>query len=436
MKEKLKNIISKKWVKITAMVMIAVTTIVLVPIFTGDTETALAATCPGKKGNEYDNYTDYKCGCSACGGSFWAFGEVTGYDKGSEQSDKGDGYQVREETETMGPYKTVWKVYYRCYNCGDSSTWDCPKYGAEMYRVFVSTTNPSLEGTLSKFTESNPNREHGSYEAAKGFVPWHECLFCGYTQVSGLDSHNTCYRVKIEAKTGGTVSFGSGSGNVYYEDTEGTLQSVIIPRGESITINASADTGYEFDYWAPGSTTDSSTTVKPSTDTTYSAVFKKEANVTPGPTPTPTNTPTPTPSPSPVPTSPPGGPYRITERREYYKNGNLYHTSSSSVSRVAGFDFSESYSSYSTCEVDALTYNGTGITLEGSGHGLTTDGSSSVSGILSGDVTIVRKFSITVSVPKPTSRPTPVPTVHVHNWSGWQRNSGNHWKKDVIFLRM
>ena len=233
-----------------------------------------------------------KAGCLACGGTGkdWEIG----HGENSMQLGSYFGLNVRQETDRNG---TVWKVYYRCYNCGDTG-YNCEKYSEMVYKEQV----------------GNPGKtEYGGASRGQGYVPIRWCTHCGpslktkgdayYTVASWAQYHLPIeptkiplYKLTVTAETGGRVQGDSG---VYEE-------------GASIFVQAEAEEGYEFVGWTgTWSSTDTGLSFSmPARNVVLTAQFQKEAvptgkpDIMPtvSPTPKPTKLPLPTVSPTPLPT--------------------------------------------------------------------------------------------------------------------------------------
>ncbi len=267
-----------------------------------------AATCPGKSNSSYAKQTEWQCGCKDCGGSVWYNNEVDRYEAPTRY-DKGSGLNSREETEASG---TTWRVYYRCSNCGDAG-YDCKAWAEEVYRVFVSTTNNSLYGTVSRYTENAPFTGYASGSAAAGYIPWYYCSFCARWG-DGRALHNDCPTIEVKAfpLTGGSVGI-SG---------EPRVGNICAPNS-IMELTATAAAGFEFEGWSVGGT-ESSLMLTMDASKSVTAYFYEKAEITKVPevagspqiteippitvTPeitaiaTPTTVPTPTKKPTAVPT--------------------------------------------------------------------------------------------------------------------------------------
>lgn len=248
-----------------------------------------SAVCP--QGGSAQEVADF--GCSACGGSGKEWTKPEASDGSANNLSSGSGLDKNTTTEEDTTFPgVVWRVYYRCYNCGE-----CPRQSIVAKKVVIQSNSPAFNvGDEVDFGTRGP-----------GTVPLRWCTICGPALKSngekylGREASYGVYHVDMNItpepvtpevkKYTVTVNYTNG-GYAYAE--KATYNA-----GESVKVHAEAEEGYCFTKWtvesgsATGLVTNSSdTSFCVSSDVVLKASFEKL------PTPPPTRPPTQAPQPN------------------------------------------------------------------------------------------------------------------------------------------
>ncbi len=387
-----------------AAVVIGCLVILFFSIYSNETA-VYGATCPGKSNSTYAKQTEWQCGCTSCGGSVWYHNEVDRY-SAPDRSDRGSGLNSRLETEASG---TTWKVYYRCDNCGDTG-YNCKEWEEEVYRVYVSTTNNSLTGTLSRYTEDNPFTGYAEASRAAGYIPWYYCSFCDKWG-DGRELHNDCPTIKVSVSPadGGSVAIAA----------ESIIGNICAP-GSSVELIATGAGGFVLENWSTGSA-EYKIKLTMNTSMDITAFFKEEKQVpagSPG-TGAPLITAVPDITEAPGITEAPS----ITEapqvciltyKEQYYDAAGYLvgETISSENPHASGAWIDNNSMNITSRQYNGVTYYDATVELGGTNTGLTLTLPKHVHGNIKNNAVVLRKFYARTAVvtPGPTNTPASMPT--------------------------
>lgn len=200
-------------------------------------------------------------GCSYCGGTGADWTGVKGHTSQGSDLSRGYGYQIGGKQGEDEYYISYY--IFRCENCGDEG-YDCKHLDESVGTVKIhKTTGERIES----FSGASPG---------PGTVPIRQCSKCApILHGAGTSCAITCYSVAawavphVKPAVKYTITVNANPTNGGTTSGSGTYEE-----GSTVTISATAKTGYVFDGWSDGNTS-SSRSITVSSDKTYTAKFRQ-----------------------------------------------------------------------------------------------------------------------------------------------------------------